>query len=261
MLQPIEQYNSDMIKKYLNQIVGRFLIIQNCYDLNDLTFVTQLNILCLQIMDCPNISNIVALAQLKQLYLSNCQLQTITLVGMQKLIILDLSKNCLHSIDKINKLYTQVNLIYLNLSGNSIVDISALRFLTKLRELYLEENEIVDISSLQSMRELKSVHMHENKIISITPLSKLQHLESVDLSDNNIISISILKGATYLKYIIIGGNKIDDLSIIYNIEGSESDQYNPLIELNIYPQDDATEDEIRLSKMIDNIYRQYLQNE
>ena len=89
------------------------------------------------------------------------------------------------------------NLAHLDLSDNSISDISPLAGLTKLEALWLSGNRISDLSSLVSN-------------------TSLAHL---DLSDNSISDISPLAGLTKLKALWLSGNRISDLSSLVSNTG------------------------------------------
>ncbi|CAL6052291.1 leucine-rich_repeat domain-containing protein [Hexamita inflata] len=259
MLQQNEAYNKKMIKKFNIKVAKqRLLEIQWCSELTDLDFVTQTKISEINISECCNIVPVVSLKQLMELSIKKCKLERITLVNMQQLLHLDLQNNSLKSIQQINQLKNQVNLTYLDLSGNQIVDISQLRFLSKLFELYLEKNEIADITALNNLKKLQILHIYENKIVNVRPLKELQNLEYVDLCNNLIVDISTLKGAKFLQNIKLKDNKVINLEIAENVmDAIFNESSDPFYFLDLYPQQDATEEDIRFSKKIDNIYKIY----
>lgn len=63
------------------------------------------------------------------------------------------------------------------LGDNKITDISALKNMTKLKELDLINNQVSDITPLANLRNLESLNLGNNKNISdITPLTELTKL-------------------------------------------------------------------------------------
>lgn len=76
--------------------------------------------------------------------------------------------------------------LFLDLSFNSLTDISMLSYCSHLEELYLGSNQIHYIDVLQNLTELRRVDLSLNKISDIGPLLNLQKLEFVNLLGNQI---------------------------------------------------------------------------
>ena len=86
------------------------------------------------------------------------------------------------------------NLIWLDLSGNAIVDISALASLANLTSLHLDGNSISDISALAELRNLTLVTLSFNSITDLAPLLSNTGLDDgdiVDVQDNPLSELSI----------------------------------------------------------------------
>jgi hypothetical protein len=73
-----------------------------------------------------------------------------------------------------------------DISGNSITDVSDLQNLTKVTELYCSGNQIGYIDSLSSLINLRIVDLSMNEIDDISPLLELEHLELVNVVGNPI---------------------------------------------------------------------------
>ncbi len=101
-------------------------------------------------------------------------------------------------------------LTYLDLDGNSISDISALKGLTTLTRLYLWGNSISDISALKGLTTLTNLKLSENSISDISVLAGLPALKHLYLSGNSISNVSALEGLTTLTYLELSGNPISD---------------------------------------------------
>jgi Leucine-rich repeat (LRR) protein len=74
----------------------------------------------------------------------------------------------------------------MDLSGNSIRDISLLWGLTLLEELNLSDNQLEEVDALSNLKHLKSLNLSNNKIKDITPLLILESLEYVDLTGTRV---------------------------------------------------------------------------
>ena len=129
--------------------------------------------------------------------------------GLTNLTKLDLSFNSLTDISHLSGL---TNLKQLNLRNNSISDISALSGMTKLETLYLMQNSISDISALSGMTQLKNLSLAANSISNISVLSNKTNLRELFLGGNSISDISALSGLTNLVNLSLGSNSISDIS-------------------------------------------------
>jgi len=103
-------------------------------------------------------------------------------------------------------------LYFLDLTSNSIEDISFLTGLTNLTDLYLGWTQPGDISPLQSLTGLTSLDLRDNKLTDISPLGALNYLNVLDLRNNELTDISSLQGKNRLSYLNLTGNKIVDLN-------------------------------------------------
>ena len=131
--------------------------------------------------------------------------------GLTALTVLNLSHNTITDISVLGSLTT---LIELNLSHNSISDISVLKKLTKLRWLFLSHNTISDISALTKLTALKHLWLGGNSINDISALAKLTKLKKLWLSRNAISDISVLAKLTPLTALWLDGNAISNVSAL-----------------------------------------------
>ena len=127
------------------------------------------------------------------------------------LIELDLSRN---SITDVSALSDLTNLIWLNLYLNAITDVSALSGLTSLNTLILSHNAITDVSALSGLTNLKRLFLHNNSIRDVSALSGLTNLNTLTLSFNSISDVSSLSGLTSLIRLELSGNSISNVSAL-----------------------------------------------
>lgn len=143
---------------------------------------------------------------------------------------LDLSEN---SISNISPLANLSRLIQLSLRNNSVSDISPLARLRDLWLLQLANNAISDVSALANLTALIRLAISNNAISDISPIRNLTNLELVYLEDNDIKDISPLTGLSGLKAVRLADNNVSDLSPLTENqgigEGTEIDvRENPL---------------------------------
>ena len=126
------------------------------------------------------------------------------------------------------------NLQYLNLSGNSIVDIIALANLpNSLQKLNLYDNEIVYIGALANLpNSLKKISLCNNEIVDFTPLKNLpESLEEINLEDNPGVDYSpILCQIPYRYKLDIVDDLVYKLSQLqeYMLEKDIKSKFQPL---------------------------------
>ena len=77
-----------------------------------------------------------------------------------------------------------VNLRFLDLGRNQIVDITPLSGLVSLKSLKLYRNQIVDITPLRNLVNLEHLQLHYNQIVDFTPLLGLINLKSIRVTGN-----------------------------------------------------------------------------
>lgn len=172
------------------------------------------NITSLQIrntsINAEELKVIGSLPKLKRLILSNCGLTTAS--GLE----------------------TAVALEYLDLSQNTIRDLSPLSNMTALTDLYLQHNAINDLTNLNNLNslarldvsynlletlnpiftcpELMYLSAGNNKITSLTGIDRLSSLEILRFSNNTIQDISPISACTGLTQLDISENMISDIS-------------------------------------------------
>lgn len=164
---------------------------------------------------------------------------------------LDLSDKQLTEED-IEHLRYMVNLTWLDLSGNAILDISQTPIpqLTDLRHLNLSVNRVndewhrgiyflEDISALASLTNLTELNLSNNSIVDISTLANLTNLTTLDLTTNPVEDISPLAGLTNLENLQANGlfspniNYLTNLTNLHSLGLAHSrlDDISPLVNL------------------------------
>ncbi|MEO0470739.1 MAG: COR domain-containing protein [Bacteroidota bacterium] len=115
-------------------------------------------------------------------------------------------------IDDISVLARLSELRILDVSGNQISCIPALRTLQKVQILDLSNNEIKDLSNLDGLSELRSLYVSFNQIQSLDRLPELDQLSELDVSGNLIRSLARIGRFPQLHKLYLRRNQIQDLS-------------------------------------------------
>ena len=89
-------------------------------------------------------------------------------------------------IDDLDGIEYCINAVTIDLSNNSITDISPLFGLNAVEELNLSDNKIGYIDALSNLLKLKTVYLSNNEIDDISPLFDLPDLEFCDISGNKV---------------------------------------------------------------------------
>lgn len=100
------------------------------------------------------------------------------------------------------------DLVYLDLTGNKLSDLSFVKNLTKLRLLCVGNNKIADITALSSLTELEFLEVYSNPIVDYKPIAGLAKLTHLNCTRTGITDITIFSGMKQLKMLWLMNNKI-----------------------------------------------------
>jgi internalin A len=103
-------------------------------------------------------------------------------------------------------------LIYLDLSSNSITDISVLSSLVNLESLYLFRNQIKRLQPISGLVNLRQLIIHNNPIEDPWVIKNFTQLEELYCSRIGLKDIDFLEALTNLKELIATLNEITDVS-------------------------------------------------
>ena len=140
----------------------------------------------------------------------------------------------------ISNIYQMSNLVFLNLNGNQIIDLTPFRELQSLEILYLSSNQVDDLTPLRYLSYLTELRVDENKINDLEPLSDLTRLTILDVSYNQINDLAPLSNLLSLSELLIDRTEISDLEplssltslVILNANYNRIDDLSPLSNLS-----------------------------
>ncbi|RXT08756.1 leucine-rich repeat domain-containing protein [Ammoniphilus sp. CFH 90114] len=164
-----------------------------------------------------NLEGIELLENLTGLYLADNSVSgsVYQLGQLTHLLDLDLSGNSLQDISPLANL-VELQTLYLN--RNNISDIEPLNQLTSLTELALVQNNITDISSLSNLAKLRTLKLDMNKIEGLSSLGNLRELEELYLSTNEIKEINSLSSLKNIRKLDLSNNHIEDIKPLLDME-------------------------------------------
>ena len=233
---------------YLKRIKGMRKIIMNdskVSSLEPLREFTSLNRLELKNTPITTLEPISGITSLKHIEVSNSKLDT--LLGLDKLVNLEIF--IAHDVDIVDISYLApcTKMIELDLSGNHIEDISAVKNMEMLEKLRLASNKISDLTPIKGLINITELDLSKNRVEDISPLSGMTLMVKLNLFNNpfptlqpisrltkimdlnvgycNATTMDPIKNLRYLMYLDITGIKGDDFSALGN--------YTMLRELNV----------------------------
>ena len=113
----------------------------------------------------------------------------------------------------------------LDLSNNTVSDLTALSGLLALRELNLTNNPVTSLNNLKNCTELETLYAGQCAITRIAGLADHAKLKTLVLPGNQITDISALAGCTALETLDLSGNSISDISVVSG--------FKQLVDLNV----------------------------
>ena len=152
------------------------------------------NITSLQIrntaINAEELKIIGSLPQLKHLTLSGCGLSTAS--GLE----------------------TATNITKLDLSQNTIRDLTPLQSMTGLQEVILHHNAINDLSALSSLKSITKLDVSFNLLSSLNPIFNCSTITSLSANNNTITSLAGIEKLTALEAFALSGNTLADVTPI-----------------------------------------------
>ena len=166
--------------------------------------------------------------KLKKLNISkNCFSSFIIFGSLPTLLELNLSynmfveifpKNNKNSNEEKNKFNLQ-NLIFLDISGNQLVNLSGINYFSKLKKLNLKENSILKLDSIDKMNQLNYLNVSYNKLRSCdkTNIGILPALKIFICDNNYLKNINCFEKFYSIEILSFNSNKITDVGCIENL--------------------------------------------
>lgn len=153
---------------------------------------------------------------------------------LQNILYLDVSYN---SLSNFSGLRIFRNIQILRVTNNSISDIKHVRYCTNLTELDVSYNPVNSVAGIEQLKKLKCVHFNQFTFSDISLLSKLPQLEALTLRGGYISDPEQFRNFSKLKYLDLASTNISTLSFLeslselefLNLTGYTGDDFDVLL--------------------------------
>lgn len=199
---------------YSNELweITSFVMPANAKTYEDLKYLPFLEELIITGGNSSSLSILSSLSKLSHLQIvdTSVQAEDLTVIGaLPKLERLTM-RGC--SLSTTAGLEKAVGLRYLDLSNNTIRNISPLASLQNLQELYLQNNALTDLSSLSAIMTITKLNVSGNVLTTIAPICSLNGMTWLDASNNQLSNLEQISGLTMLKELYLSKNLLTDIS-------------------------------------------------
>ena len=223
---------------YERDLTDNNLELTGEYNLDILSYMTNLQELNLYDIECENYDFLKDMLNLNRIWISSSgndksitfkqykNLEVINLIGFNNIDI--------KSIEELEKL-KYLSLYNCNIENMSFIanikgletlilrDYDNIEFLSEMTDiqnmtvLWLSGEQITDITPIRNCKNLTSLRLNDTNITDITPISSLIKLENLDLSNTKINDISSLETLNNLKSLNLEDTKIDRINCVSNM--------------------------------------------
>lgn len=156
------------------------------------------------------------LTGLKRLSLSGCGISSISALNhMNQLVYLDISNNTIRNLKVIEGMQ---DLEELYLSKNVVTDLASISTLPKLRILDVSYNSLTYLDPVHAITSLTNFNFSHNAVSDIQALTSLVALIELDASYNTLTDVSAISACSKLEVLNISNNTVTDISALSVLE-------------------------------------------
>lgn len=177
------------------------------------------------------------LAGLEELNLSDCSLSTLSgLETLSSIRSLDLSVN---SISDLTPLMGCTKLETLHLQHNAVASFSVLSHLGELRYLDLSHNSLSDLTPVSSCVKLEHLNVSTNLLTKLSGIGKLTSLQALDASSNDLTTLSGIGTCTALTNVNLSNNVLDNMDEMVTLVNAVNIDvsYNDILSIPDFPDE------------------------
>lgn len=194
--------------------ITSFTMPTDAKDYSVLKHMPFLNTLVIENGASDQLGNLSSLANLTELKIINTPVSQeilATVAALPLLKNLTLQKCGLTSVGALEK---ATSLTHLDLSNNTIRNISILSMLSELQEVNLEGNAVTDLSALSGLKSLTKLDVSSNALTSLGAVSSLTALTWLDAGTNSITELGQISNLTALTHLYLQSNQLVDVSAL-----------------------------------------------
>ena len=199
-----------------------FTVPEGTQSISDLKKIPYLKKLTINKFNLPDLSFLEGFTKLETLDLSGCRLPAeslqilATLPSIENLLISDCGFSTIEPLKEVTTLKR------LDLSNNTIRNLTVLSGMPNLEELNLKHNALTDLSALQGLHGLKRLDVSFNSLTSLEPLAACSSLTFLDAENNQIESLAGLEDMVSLTYLSVNYNQISHVDRLKNLTAMET---------------------------------------
>ena len=196
-----------------------FTVPSGAKDLSDLSHMIFVEDLAIDSVPSGQLNNLSSLVNITSLQIRNTSInaEELKMIGslpnLKRLIL----SNC--GLTTASGLETAVGLEYLDLSQNTIRDLSPLANMTQLQDLYLNHNAINDLTQIAGLNTLARLDVSYNLLETLNPIFACPELMYLNAGNNKITSIAGIDRLASLQIFSFANNTIQDISPISSCTG------------------------------------------
>ena len=196
-----------------------FTVPSGAKDLSDLSHMIFVEDLAIDSVPSGQLNNLSSLVNITSLQIRNTSInaEELKMIGslpnLKRLIL----SNC--GLTTASGLETAVGLEYLDLSQNTIRDLSPLANMTQLQDLYLNHNAINDLTQIAGLNKLARLDVSYNLLETLNPIFACPELMYLNAGNNKITSIAGIDRLASLQIFSFANNTIQDISPISSCTG------------------------------------------
>ena len=196
-----------------------FTVPSGAKDLSDLSHMIFVEDLAIDSVPSGQLNNLSSLVNITSLQIRNTSInaEELKMIGslpnLKRLIL----SNC--GLTTASGLETAVGLEYLDLSQNTIRDLSPLANMTQLQDLYLNHNAINDLTQIAGLNKLARLDVSYNLLETLNPIFTCPELMYLNAGNNKITSIAGIDRLASLQIFSFANNTIQDISPISSCTG------------------------------------------
>ena len=181
-------------------------------DLSDLKYLTYLEKLTIDSSSASDLTGLMGLGQLKELTISGVELSQDSLKVIGTLRSLEKLTLTGCGVSSITNLESLSNLVYLDLSKNTLRNIDVLSGFTRLQEVHMASNVLTDLDAMSDLSELKILDVSNNSLQSLKPLYGISGLSELAAGNNALEDITGLGAMTGLTKLDLSTNLLKDIT-------------------------------------------------
>jgi len=203
---------------YTNELwsLEEFHMPQQATTYEDLKFMPYLEKLTIHNGISEELHHMTNLLQLQELTITGCSPSESDMVtiGTMPLLKRLTMNDC--GLSTIKDLASLQNLEYLDISDNTVANLSAMMSMPKVKEAILSHNAISDLTDLGKVTTLEVLDLSYNSITSIAPICTLKGITTLKLDYNMLTDLAAIDNITSLTIFSAANNSIEDVTPLGN---------------------------------------------